>query len=390
MKPDKNTLDYMKSLKLKASARLDNRVHSGIDRAQAESQQTLKVPLESNKRRILMKSPITKIAAAAIVVIAATAGILSLGGGRPAFAKVIEPLLKARTVVFDFIVGDEASGLVIHDVVVGNRIRRTMSNLPLVMILDLDNGKMMTLEPEGKTALIVDIAGQTTQGTENILKLVRDVVQKIAEHPQDVQDLGERRIDGRDTVGFLIKNPSEKLHIWADTTTATPVRIELYGSNSVTVLKNIEFDVPVEGSMVSMDVPTGYTVKESNMKMGDFTEEDLLIGLRVWAQVVNDGIFPDTVSAAACMEQMPKLVEKMGRLNLPEDEGAKLGMGYGKLSGFLMVLDHQGEWHYAGKGVAFGDAQTAVFWYRKGDAKTYRVIYGDLHVEDVDLDRMPK
>ena len=124
--------------------------------------------------------------------------------------------------------------------------------------------------------------------------------------------------------------------------------------------------------------------------MGDFTEEDLIVGLRVWAQIVNDGTFPDTVSAAACMEQMPKLVEKMGRLNLPADEGMKLGMGYGKLSGFLMVLDHQGEWHYAGKGVTFGDAKTAVFWYRKGDAKTYRVIYGDLHVEDVDLDRMPK
>jgi hypothetical protein len=172
--------------------------------------------------------------------------------------------------------------------------------------------------------------------------------------------------------------------------TATPVRIELYGNQSVMTLKNIEFDVPVEESMVSMDVPAGYTVKESNMKMGDFTEEDLIVGLRVWAQIVNDGIFPDTVSAAACMEQMPKLVEKMGRLNLPEDEGAKLGMGYGKLSGFLLVLDHQGEWHYAGKGVAFGDAKTAVFWYRKGDAKTYRVIYGDLHVEDVALDRMPK
>jgi len=337
-----------------------------------------------------MKSPMTKIAAAAIVVIAATAGILSIGGGRPAFAKVVEPLLKARTVVFDFIVGDEAAGPVVHDIVVGNRMRRTLSNLPLVMILDLDSGKMMTLESQGKTALIVDIAGQTTQGTENILKLVRDVVQQIVDHPQEVQDLGEREIDGRDTVGFQIQNPTERLQIWADLKTATPVRIELQGHQSVVTLKNIEFDVPVDESLVSMDVPAGYTAKDAGMKMGDFTEEDLIVGLRVWAQVVNDGVFPDTVSAAACMEQMPKLVEKMGQLNLPEDEGAKLGMGYGKLSGFLMVLDYQGEWHYAGKGVAFGDAQTAVFWYRKGDAKTYRVIYGDLHVEDVDLDRMPK
>ena len=390
MRPDKNTIDHMKSVRIKASARLDNRIHSGIDRALAETQQTLKVPIEPNQRRIIMKSPIAKIAAAAVVAVVATAGILSMLGGRPSFAEVSRRILEARTVAFDFIVGDEAAGAVIHDIVVGNRIRRTMSNLPLVMILDLDSGKMMTLESQGKTALVVDIQGQVTQGTESILKLVRDIVQQIVDHPQEVQDLGERKIDGRNTVGFQIQNPAEKLQIWADLKTATPVRIELYGNQSVVTLKNIEFDILVDDSLVSMEVPAGYTVKDAGMKMGDFTEEDLIVGLRAWAQVVNDGRFPDTVSAAACMQQMPKLQEKIGQLNLSDDEAMKLGMGYGKLSGFLTVLDYQGEWHYAGKGVAFGDAKTAVFWYRKGDAKTYRVVYGDLHVEDVGLDRLPK
>jgi len=337
-----------------------------------------------------MKSPVTKIAAAAVVAVVATAGILSMLEGRPSFAEVSRRILEARTVAFDFIVGDEAAGAVIHDIVVGNRIRRTMSNLPLVMILDLDSGKMMTLESQGKTALVVDIQGQVTQGTESILKLVRDIVQQIVDHPQEVQDLGKREIDGRNTVGFQIQNRLERLQIWADLKTATPVRIELYGHQSVMTLKNIGFDVPVDESLVSMDVPAGYTLKDAGAKMGDFTEEDLIVGLRAWAQVVNDGLFPDTVSAAACMQQMPKLQEKIGQLNLSDDEAMKLGMGYGKLSGFLMVLDYQGEWHYAGKGVAFGDAKTAVFWYRRGDAKTYRVIYGDLHAEDVDLDRMPK
>jgi len=390
MRPDKKTIDHMKSLRIKASARLDHRVHSGIDRALAESQETLKVPIEPNQRRIIMKSPVTKIAAAAVVAVVATAGILSMLEGRPSFAEVSRRILEARTVAFDFIVGDEAAGAVIHDIVVGNRIRRTMSNLPLVMILDLDSGKMMTLESQGKTALVVDIQGQVTQGTESILKLVRDIVQQIVDHPQEVQDLGERKIDGRNTVGFQIQNPAEKLQIWADLKTATPVRIELYGNQSVVTLKNIEFDILVDDSLVSMEVPAGYTVKDAGMKMGDFTEEDLIVGLRAWAQVVNDGRFPDTVSAAACMQQMPKLQEKIGQLNLSDDEAMKLGMGYGKLSGFLTVLDYQGEWHYAGKGVAFGDAKTAVFWYRKGDAKTYRVVYGDLHVEDVGLDRLPK
>ena len=139
-----------------------------------------------------------------------------------------------------------------------------------------------------------------------------------------------------------------------------------------------------------MDVPAGYTVQKADLKMGDFTEQDFVEGLRIWAQVVNGGTFPDTVSAEALMQQMPTFVEKLGRLNLPAEEATKMGMAFGKTSGFLMILDHQGEWHYAGKGVTLGDAKKAVFWYRRGDVKTYRVIYGDLHVEDVELDRLPK
>ena len=148
--------------------------------------------------------------------------------------------------------------------------------------------------------------------------------------------------------------------------------------------------MPVDESLVSMDVPAGYTEQKTELSMGNLTEQDFVESLRVWAQVVNGGTFPDTVSVEVAMQQMPVLGAKIGQLNLSAEEGTKMGVAFGKGLGFLQMLDYQGEWHYAGKGVAFGDAKTAVFWYRKGDAKTYRVIYGDLHVEDVDLDRMPK
>lgn len=390
MKPEKNIPHFMKSVRIKASAGLDARVHGDIDRALAESQQTLKVPSEPSVRRMLMKNPFVKLAIAAVAVIAALVVIAPMLGGKPAFAQVIKPLLYARTVAFDFVLGEDASGPAMHDIVVGNRIRRTMSNMPIVMIMDLDAGKMLTLDPRSNGAGYIDIQGHVVAGTQSILKLVRDIVQNIADHPQDVQDLGRRDIDGRSTVGFLIKNPNEKLQIWADLKKATPVRIELYGHQAVVILKNIEFDIPVDDSLVSMDAPAGYTVKDAELKMGDFTEADFVYGLRAWAQIVNDGTFPDTFSAAACMQQVPTLQEKLGRLTLPGEEKFKLGMGFGKTAGFLTMLDYQGEWHYAGKGVTFGDASKAVFWYRRGDAKTYRVIYGDLHVADVELDQLPR
>jgi hypothetical protein len=390
MRPEKHISDFMKSVKLKASARLDSRVHSGIDQALAESQQTIKVHTEPNRRSILMRSPIMKLAAAAVVAIVAIVLIPPMLGGKPAIAEVIRPLLYARTVAFDYIVGDEAAGPVIHDVVADNVIRRTFSNMPVILVIDLDNQKMLTLDPVNKGATYVDIGGQLVQGTQSVISLVRDVVRDVADHPEQVQDLGERQIGGHSTVGFQIKDPHSMLQIWADKKTATPVRIEMSGDQSTMIFKNIEFDVPVEPSLVSMDVPAGYTVAKSDMKMGDFTEEDFIEGLRVWAQVLNDGVFPDQISAAAVMQLMPELGQKLDAMGASKEEGMKMGMAVGKIPGFLMILDHQGEWHYAGKGVTLGDADAAVFWYRRGDAKTYRVIYGDLHVEDVDLDHLPK
>lgn len=390
MRPDKNIVNAMKSVRVNARAKLDDRVHSGIDKAIGESQHTVKVPFEPQRRSPLMKSRMIRIAAAAVIAVVATVGVLMVAGGKPSFANVIKPILNARTVAFDFVVGDEAGSPAMHDVVVGNRIRRTFSNLPTILVIDLDNGKMLTLDPSSKGAAHVEIQGQLVEGTRSILKAVRDLLQQIAEHPDQVQDLGQREIDGCATVGFLVKDATTRLQIWADVKNATPVRIELYGQQSVVVLKNIEFDLPVDESLLSMDIPAGYSQPKTALQMGDFTEEDFIQGMKVWAQVMNDGTFPDTVSAAAFMQQMQTFGEKLGRLNLTPEEATKMGMNFGKVPGFLLILDHQGEWHYAGKGVTLGDAKTAIFWYRKGDAKTYRVIYGDLHVEDVELDRMPK
>jgi len=58
---------------------------------------------------------------------------------------------------------------------------------------------------------------------------------------------------------------------------------------------------------------------------------------------------------------------------------------------FFQQLEPNGiDWHYVGKGVEFGDANTAVFLYRPKGSKTYRVIYGDLSVKDVAPDNLPK
>jgi hypothetical protein len=65
-------------------------------------------------------------------------------------------------------------------------------------------------------------------------------------------------------------------------------------------------------------------------------------------------------------------------------------MRFGQGLVFIRFFKGEDKWHYAGKGVQLGDADAAIFWYRPKDSETYRVIYGDLTVEDVTAEDLPE
>lgn len=345
-----------------------------------------------NLRRIIMKSKITRMAAAAAIIFAVLIGIHSITGGTVTFAQVIEPILKARTVVYDFIIGDEESNpVVMHDIVVGSRIRRTLSNIPnMTQILDTENGKMLVLHDEEKTATYVDIKGQLQEMTKSYIGFVREVLMELKDSP-DVKELGEQVIDGRKAIGFSGRgNNNQELKIWADPKTAVPIRVELRLGQLVVVLKNFKFDKPIDDSQISMDVPEGYTLDEAEIDFTKGTEEDFVESLRVWAEVLLDGKFPETVGTESYMKQMPLIGEKLAQSGLSEDKAAKLAMALPRGMFFLQLLEIDDKYHYAGKGVKLGDADKAIFWYRPEGSDTYRVIYGDLSVKDVLEENLPK
>jgi hypothetical protein len=149
--------------------------------------------------------------------------------------------------------------------------------------------------------------------------------------------------------------------------------------------------VPVDDSLLSMDVPPGYTKKEGQFDLGNATEQDFVESLRVWAEVIGDGTFPDAIGTENAMKEMPALGQKLGNLDLSEEQATQMGMAFGKGMLFHQIIDTRGDdWHYAGAGVRLGDANMPVFWYQPKDSETYRVIYGDLHVEDAEIGQLPK
>lgn len=410
-----------KNSSAKTTEQLDEKILNAALSAREQSKRTQSAQTQPKIWRIAMHSKLTKLAAAAVIALAAIIGISQFAGGTITFADVIKPILNARTVVLDYVIGEGPDALEMHDIVIGSRIRRTVSNMdmtkkildPMVrstlsnmdmtMILDLEDGRMLTLAAFGvtKIASYNDIQGTGLEGTGSVLDFVRNVVSRVKDNPDaDIQDLGEKEINGQKAVGFYVKSFHDGLTIWANKKTSLPIRIEFTEGKKSTVIKNIEFDVPLEESLVSMEVPAGYTMKDIAIHITEVpapdnhwsnaTEEDLVESLRIWAEIILDGAFPDAIGTDHFLKQAAPLGSKMASLRLPLSEGEQLFHKFQRGMIFLQKFEFGVKWGYAGKGVKLGDADKIILWYQPQGSNTYRAIYGDLRVAEVAEEDLPK
>jgi outer membrane lipoprotein-sorting protein len=405
-----------KNSSARTTEQLDEKILNAALSAREEYKRTQSAQTQPKIWRIAMHSKLTKLAAAAVVAVAVIVGSQFLGG-TITFAQVIEPILNARTVVLDYVIGEGPDALEMHDIVIGSRIRRTISNMDMtkildprvrstlsnmdtIMILDLEDARMLTLVSLGvtKIASYIDIQGTGLEGTRSVLDFVRNVVSRVKDNPDaDIQDLGEKEINGQKAVGFYVKGLNVDLTIWANKKTSLPIRIEFTEGKTSTVIKNIEFDVPLEESLVSMEVPAGYTLKDMTLNIIEVpapdnlpynaTEEDLVESLRIWAEIILDGAFPDAIGTDHFMKQAAVLGYKLASLGLP-DSGEMEQFPKGMI--FLQEFEFGGKWGYAGKGVKLGDADKIILWYQPQGSNTYRAIYGDLKVAEVAEEDLPK
>ena len=341
--------------------------------------------------RTVMHSKAIKLAAAAVIVVAVLLGLQFVGTSSVTFAQAIQPILTASTAVFDIIVGvEDPNTPVIHDMVMGSRIRRTLDNVPgNVSIIDLETSRILNLTEAKKEAVYIDLKGLPS--IPNYLDNLKNVFVELQNSPHfETQDLGTKEIDGRAAVGFLAKHPRMEISLWADAKTGLPVRIEQKEGQLLVICKNLQFDVPMEDSLFSMEVPAGYTEQKMELDLFGSTEADFIEGLRVLAEQYNHGQLPDDVSVEYFLSQVAAMEKKSKELSLSPEEEIAIGGKIQKHLLFLRFFKGEGKWYYRGKGVQLGAAETPIFWYRPKDSATYRVIYGDLHVEDVAADKLPE
>ena len=357
-----------------------------------ETSQKYTTPLDVF-RRTIMKNTITKIAAAAVLIFGVLVGMHYMGNPFVAtvtFADVIEPILNAQTAEFDIIMGEDEQGPVIHDMVKGSRIRRTMSNMEDdIIIIDLEAGRILTINISKKEAAYVDLKGLPS--IPNYMEVLKNLIAMLQESPDfTVEELGEQEIQGRSLIGFRANHPRAEITIWADPQTALPIQIEQIEPQLKVVCKNMEFDRQMDDALFSMDVPDGFQLQQVELDLMGSTEQDFVEGLRVRAEVFGNGLFPESVAVEDYIKEAPTLEKKMEELGLSDKEEMELGMKLSRHLLFIRFFKGQGQWHYAGNGVKLGDSNAPIFWYQPEGSDTYRVIYGDLSVQDVVPEDLPE
>jgi len=349
--------------------------------------------------RIIMKSPITKSAVAAAIIIAAICGIHHFGRSieTVAFGDIIKPFLTARTATFKVMIEGEGvptqeyEGMFMEP----GRMRHTQPGGGTV-IVDLQQGKMVTLLPKLNQAVVLDLINVPEE--PGSLNFFQDIRQRILNaQPLDdesVQFLGESQIEGRTAIGYHVEKPGLDGTVWADAKTKVPIRIEISQPPLTLTMSDIVFDVELNKELFRLDVPPDYTVNTLRKDVSEPTEEDLIESFRIWAEHM-DGKFPSKLHRSAVNEFVQYQREKMKEKgiepsmeNMMQLQQTMIDMTHG--FPFVDSLPAESDWHYSGQDATFGDTSKPIFWYRPAGSPTYRVIYGDLSTKDVEPQNLPK
>lgn len=359
-----------------------------------------------------MKNRVTRIAAAAVIVIAVTICVHQFGDSTPAFAQIVEPLLTARTATCKVTINLKGEPPIIRDhMFMEPGYWRQVNSSGVIRIRR--GWQKMDLFPAEKKAIIYEMTGipEDKQRSDNWFERIRECIRQAQENEDEsVTFLGKQEINGAKAFGYRIVNKPNlsDMTVWADAQTLLPTWIEYSLTGGIVkvegtiIYSDIVFNEELDESLFSIQVPEGYESQTMQYEYEPFRrprEEDLIQALSLWSDNTG-GEFPSELNMNATVAINQLIKEKLG---LKFEKGKAQDISNPNLHefyrirrqiqrgvGFVQYLPSESNWHYAGKDAKIGDTNNAIFWYRPQDSPTYRVIYGDLRVEDVAPENLPK
>jgi len=348
--------------------------------------------------RTIMNHRMTKWAVAAVVALAAIAGLSLLPGGGTGkvYARMVDQLHSAHTLIYSLVTqtGVESMPTVRLDIAYRDtgHLRTATADGYITVVESTGSGaKGISLVPPTKSYVVFEMANLPDDPGKDPWA----TVEQLRTLPEQADaSLGREEIDGRTLDGFEVRRDDTTTRVWIDAKTGQLVRAELEFAGAPgmkAILSDIQFDVALPESFFTLEPPEGYTPVQVAADVSKVTERDFVEFLRLWSNWTVNATFPPTVNGpdiariAIQMAQERKFVGPYAPAYGAERQPQVMYQG--------MVFIGQlpaGTWRYAGQNVSFGDAAAPIFWYQPQGSTTWRVIYADLHVADVETQNLPK
>jgi outer membrane lipoprotein-sorting protein len=396
--------------------------------------------------RIIMKSRMTKLAAAAVIIIAILAGLPFINNGGPgdALAMVHAALEQARAYMYTMEMKTTGK---LMPVAQESKIRAVVSDEYgmkwYVDMIDPNTGKttsqviyvvpgqkmVVTLMPETKQYLRMPFGDAILAKMKQQNNDPREMIKQIMKC--EYTELDRTVIDGVEVQGFRTTDPDYKgalgseatsieLTLWVDVETWLPVLMEMdinYGEQMQVTSATYDYrwNVPVQASDFEPVIPEDFKPFSSyGVKMAGMSEADAIEGLRLFAEIT--GRYPKNLSMmdvaqeitalTTDFENLPQLVDKLDELKKLIDQmrqnteisekeirdtimkqTIEMMRPLQSIGFFYMTLvADKTEPVYYGESVGPNDADMVLLKWKVSDDQ-YRAIFGDLTAEDLTADQ---
>ncbi len=265
----------IRQLQDRTGAELDARTIADACQVLAKKQQTQPASNKPNIWRIIMKSRMTRFAAAALIIIGVLIGVKQFGGSVDmagvVWADVLEQISEVRPyacrMTFDFD-GDRPD--LSYRVFRKNlSVRREERDDGSILVFDMAQKPVRTLVlyPDKKLAREEVMLDRGPLKDPDLLRMI------ASRQNGNEDDLGLSEINGRTVKGFHSPNKHNEFTVWADVETNLPVLVELRQSSSgrTIIMEDFEFVAEFDEALFDTTAPEDYSVQRVGMPGGGET-----------------------------------------------------------------------------------------------------------------------
>ena len=327
MRPVENIEKLIRNVPVNTSAKRDEEVLEDILNALEKSNNLQSVAYLPNLWRIIMKSQITKLATASVVILAVIIGIIELGkpagGASAVFAAAMDSVRDAGTFsctqIFEASYGDgeEDGKYLLKQKLMfkepdWERHEQLTSAWPRyigeVTITRYDTRQRLILRPAEKTATLQDVSSEYYIDEEtDELKLtqlntrLRDYLLELSAGA--IEDLGTVELDGQSVRLLRSRKDKRITTVWIDPETNYPVQIELRWTDqnrSPMMFTSIQIDTELNNDLFSLEPPEDYAL--SVQEPGPDYKSKMMTKMKhlgLWCIIYaddNEGQFPEELA----------------------------------------------------------------------------------------------